>query len=98
MPRTAEGGNAVGEGRKGALRVGSDGSVNLEFHGSLVSDDAAGEAHQDRGEGHGAFPVRGLPDGGGRRAEAIVRGDPGAGKTPAAAKDGAAKTSGSFRN
>jgi len=48
---------------------------------ALVADDAAGEAHQDRCEGRGAFPVRGLSDGGGRRAQATVPGDPGTDST-----------------
>ena len=32
---------------------------------SLVVDDAAGEADQDRGEGRVSFPAGDLPDGGG---------------------------------
>ena len=39
MSRTTEGRDAMGEGGKDALRVGFDGSVKLEFHGSRVSSD-----------------------------------------------------------
>lgn len=40
MPRTAEGGNAMGEAGKDALRVKFDGSIKLEFHGSKVTSDS----------------------------------------------------------
>jgi hypothetical protein len=40
MSRTVEGGNAMGEASKDALRVGFDGSIKLEFHGSTVTSDA----------------------------------------------------------
>ena len=40
MPRTAEGRDAMGEASKDALRVGFDGSIKLEFHGSKVTSDA----------------------------------------------------------
>jgi len=40
MPRTAEGKDAMGEASKDALRVGFDGSIELEFHGSKVTSDA----------------------------------------------------------
>jgi len=56
---------------------------------ALVADDVTGEAHQDRCEGSDACPVRHLPDGGGRRAQAAVRGDFGADSTASNARDGA---------
>jgi len=40
MPRTAEGRDAMGEASKDALRVGFDGTLKLEFHGSKVTSDA----------------------------------------------------------
>ena len=40
MPRTAEGRDAMGEAEKDTLRVGFDGSIKLEFHGSKVTSDA----------------------------------------------------------
>ena len=64
------------------------------FGEALVTDDAAGEAGQDRREGRHARAVRGLPDGRGGRAQAAVPGDPGSHSTVAPACDGAAMTAG----
>ncbi len=42
----------------------------------MVADDATGEAHQDWCQSGQAFPVYGVPDGGGGRAEAALSGNP----------------------
>ena len=39
MSRTARLDNAMGESNKDALRVASDSSLKLEFHGSKISPD-----------------------------------------------------------
>ena len=55
------------------------------FGATLVADDAAGDAHQDRREGDDPCRVRHLPDGRGGRAQAPVPGDSGADPTAAVA-------------
>jgi len=53
-------------------------SVYSRLAGYEDTNDAAGEAHQDRCEGRHARPVRHLPGGRGRCAQAAVPGDSGA--------------------
>ena len=56
---------------------------------ALVADDVAGEAAQDRCEGHHARPLRHLPACRGRRAQAAVADYPGTDSTAAPSRDGA---------
>ena len=60
---------------------------------ALVLDDAAGEVHQDRGEGCVRCPVRGLSDGGGGNSGWAVPGDPGTDPSAMPVGSGAGMTS-----
>ena len=65
---------------------------------AVVADDAAVEAHQDRGESHPACPVRGLPDGGGCCPARPIPGDPGADPAAEVAGSGAEMTATGVEN
>jgi hypothetical protein len=67
--------------------VGSPPNEVRRFHASFsyLIDHPARETHQDRREGCEPWPLRHLPDGGGRGAEEIVRRYPGADRQVAGA-------------
>ena len=56
-------------------------SRGLDECTTLVSDDAAGETGQDRGEDRAACPLRDVSDGGGGDPPSIVSGNPATDRT-----------------